>query len=938
MAFNAGTKLGPYEILSPLGAGGMGEVYRARDSRLDRDVAIKVLPDHFARDPERVARFQREAKVLASLNHPNIAAIYGFETYTRAADFSPRDQSESESGSDLTGSRALKPAAQHAVHFLVLELVEGATLADRLRDGAMSVEDALTIGRQIAEALEAAHERGIIHRDLKPANVKITPEGAVKVLDFGLAKAMTDEPSASQMANSPTITAQHTRPGVVLGTAAYMSPEQARGKPVDKRTDIWSFGVVLFEALCGCRPFEGETATDLVAKILEREPDWSALPPETPPIVQLLLRRCLAKDRSKRLRDIGDARIDLEQAIADPTSSMLRLGDAAISAADARIRRAAWRRSLPWVLTGMFAVVLAMMGVSHWRATRPTAKPVVRLKVEVSEKEPSLFNWGVPVAISPDGTRLAYVIGTWESRNLYIRALDQLEGTLLSGTEEAENPFFSPDGQWVAFFTVKKLKKVSVLGGAPQTLADVTEDGYGGTWGTDGTIVFAPNYKGGLWRVPAAGGKAEEFTKPDTTKKKAAHTWPQFLPDGKAVIYTSHDWSANSYDEASIEAVSLDTMQQKTLTRGGSYGRYIPSGHLVFVRAGTLFAAPFDLERLELVGPPTPVLESVAFAALIGASVCDFSQTGTLVYRREEPLSRLSTLVWVDRQGTITPLVNTPREYGNPALAPDGKRLAVTISTENMENPSDVCVYDMERESLTRLTFDDRYEVYPVWTPDGLRVTYASGKDLDAMDILWKPADGAGEAERLTNGLSNQWPSSWSPDGKVLAFQKSGDKTLGDIWFLRLEGDRKPEVFLQTPTNETSPRFSPDGRWLAYNSFESGTFEIYVRPFPSGDRKWKISTGRSSSARWSADGKELFYLQEGGMMAVAVSAEGSTFSVDKPRKLFEAPSVWRFDVAPDGQRFVMTKAVGEEKDPDRTHLTFVFNWFEELKAKVPIPK
>jgi len=387
------------------------------------------------------------------------------------------------------------------------------------------------------------------------------------------------------------------------------------------------------------------------------------------------------------------------------------------------------------------------------------------------------------------------------------------------------------------------------------------------------------------------------------------------------------------------EPFFLDTKQHKTLYRGGSYGRYVPSGHLVFVHKGTLFAAPFDLKRLELSGLPTPVLETVAFDSDEGGAEYDFSQTGTLVYRREAPLSRLSTLVWVDRQGTITPLVDTPRDYWYPALAPDGKHLAVTIGTENKENPSDVWVYDIERESLTRLTSDDGDEVCPVWTPDGLRLTYASGKDFQSRDIIWKPADGAGEAERLTQTSSRQFPSSWSPDGKVLAFTKSGEKTDRDIWFLRLEGDRKPEVFLQTPSMENSPRFSPDGRWLAYISNESVNYEVFVRPFPSGDRKWQISNGASSSARWSADGKELFYLQDKTMMAVAVSAEGSSFSADKPRKLFEVQSalnVFRgFDIAPDGQRFVMVKSAEEEKDADRTHLTFVFNWFEDLKAKVP---
>jgi serine/threonine-protein kinase len=487
----------------------------------------------------------------------------------------------------------------------------------------------------------------------------------------------------------------------------------------------------------------------------------------------------------------------------------------------------------------------------------------------------------------------------------------------------------------VAYFTEKKLKKVSVSGGAPLILCDATDAGVGGTWGTDGTIVFPPTDTGGLWWVPAAGGQVEELTKPDPANKNASHRWPQFLPGGKAVIYTSHDGLMHNYNEAVIEVVSLDTKERKTLYRGGSHGRYVPSGHLVFVHKGTLFAAPFDLEHLELTGPPTPVLESVAFTSSIGGAEYDFSQTGTLVYRREEAIRQLRTLVWVDRQGTITPLVDTPREYRWLALAPNGKQLAVVISPENNENSDDVWVYDIERESLARLTSDDGDEYSPVWTPDGLRLTYTSGKDFDSMNIMWKSADGAAEAERLTDSQLSPILSCWSPDGKVLVLAKWDEKTLGDIWFLQLEGDRKPEVFLQTPFNEAGAQFSPDGRWLAYDSYEFGKNEIYVRPFPSGDRKWQISTDGGGFARWSPDGKELFYLQDKTMMAVVVSADGASFSAGKPRKLFEAPSDWLFDVAPDGQRFVMAQPAQEEKDADRTHLTFVFNWFEELKTKVP---
>ncbi len=581
--------------------------------------------------------------------------------------------------------------------------------------------------------------------------------------------------------------------------------------------------------------------------------------------------------------------------------------------------------------------MLAASLVLLWRATRPTPKPVVRLEVLMSEKEPLIVHEGAPAIISPDGTRLAYVLGNWQTGHLYLRTSDQLEGTLLAGTEQAQAPFFSPDGQWVAFFTEKKLKKVSVRGGVPQSLCDVTWAGPGGTWGMDGTIIFAPDDTGGLWRISAAGGKPEQLTRPDEAIKNSSHRWPQFLPDGKGVVYTNHEGPGRDYDEATIAVLSLDTKQQKTLIRGGTYGRYVPSGHLVFVHNGTLFAAPFDLEGLELTGPPTPVLESVAFTTDAGDAEYDFSQTGTLVYRRGEPLTQLSTLVWVDRQGAITPLVDTPRNYRSPALAPDGKRLAVAISTESKENPTHVWVYDMERESFTRLTSEDDWDISPVWSPDSQRVTYATGKDSNSLDIMWKPADGAGEAEKLTGGSSNQTPTSWSPDGKVLAFTKWDEKTEGDIWFLRLEGDRKPEVFLQTPSAENSPRFSPDGRWLAYASTDWVQDEIFVRPFSGGERKWQISNGASSSARWSPDGKELFYVQDKTMMVVAVSTDGSSFSADKPRKLFEIPSRWYtgFDVAPDGQRFVMAKPAEDKKDANRTHLTFVFNWFEDLKAKVP---
>jgi serine/threonine-protein kinase len=516
MALEAGTKLGPYEILSPLGAGGMGEVYRARDSKLDREVAIKVLPELFSRDPERVQRFQREAKVLASLNHPNIAAIYGFEVADKK-------------------------------NFLVMELVEGDTLSERLKDGPMPVEEALSVGKQMCEAMEAAHERGVIHRDLKPANIIITPEGSVKVLDFGLAKAMgpADERSGTEIANSPTITADFTRPGTILGTAAYMSPEQARGKPLDKRTDIWSFGCVLYECLGGRRPFAGETATDLIAKILEREPDWDNLPADTPPVVTALIQRCFRKDRRERLRDIGEAWVVLNGALSGELSGLALTGYAVAP------RTPLIRRAIPWALCGilMVAVMLLLSGV--WRAAGPGATRPIRAIIEIGPDQLLQLHTGAQFALSPDGSLLAYVAGSSQDYKLYLRRMDQLQSTALSGTAGAKHPFFSPDGEWIAFFTNTHLKKISVSGGTPITLCAVDDDSRGGTWGIDGTIVLAPGTESGLLRIHSAGGEPEKLTT-RVEGKVRSHRWPRFTPDGRHILFTSQDYTTD-FDGSSIE-------------------------------------------------------------------------------------------------------------------------------------------------------------------------------------------------------------------------------------------------------------------------------------------------------------------------------------------------------------------------------------------------
>jgi len=538
MGLNPNTKLGPYEILSPLGAGGMGEVYRAKDSRLDRDVAIKVLPEAMALDSERILRFEREAKALATLSHPNIAAIYGFEEHD--------------------GKR-----------LLVMELAEGETLAERLGRGALPIDESLETARKIAEALEAAHEKGIVHRDLKPANIKIGPDGEVKVLDFGLAKALVGDaasvPSMSptEVVHSPTITAEFTRPGLILGTAGYMSPEQARGRSIDKRTDIWAFGCVLFECLSGARLFSGETATDSIGAILHKEPEWALLPPNTPPTIQLLLRRCLAKDRNKRLRDIGDARIEIENALADPTASMLRLGGAALYAAGASSWQAAWRRSLPWALC---AILVAALG-ALWFSTRPAKQAVMRYTLPIPESQALRGSRWPMFNSSPDGTKVVFVGSNESGRQLYLRLNHQLDATPLANTDDAFDPFFSPDGEWIAFSQKGKLRKISVLGGPATTICDAA-DPRGASWGRDGTIVFAPNPRSGIWRVPAAGGEPVKLTDAGTGQGAPSHRWPQMLPDGKTVLFTvtakNDDFAA-----AQIVAMSLETLEQKVVVEGG---------------------------------------------------------------------------------------------------------------------------------------------------------------------------------------------------------------------------------------------------------------------------------------------------------------------------------------------------------------------------------
>jgi len=896
-----GKSIAHYRVTEMLGKGGMGEVYRATDTKLGREVALKVLPPVFANDADRMARFKREAHVLASLNHPNIASIYGLEE----AD---------------------------GIHCLVLELVEGPTLAETIREGPVPLEESLNIAKQIADALEAAHEKGVIHRDLKPANVKVTPEGMVKVLDFGLAKALGEPAGEAVTENSPTLSVAATHAGIILGTAAYMSPEQARGQEADKRADIWSFGVVLFEMLTGKRTFSGETVSDTLAAVLRAEVDWDALPTDTPVAIRRLFRRCLTRERKQRLRDIADARFEIEEGLAEPA------GEVGLPVAIPS-PQPLWRRALPWAVAGLLAIVAAVALWAPWR----TGGPPMRLSVEVPPGESLWTVQGAAAVISPDGTRLAFVTTDGQGQQkLYVRSLDQLQANALSGTEGAANPFFSPDGEWIAFFSGNELKKVSVSGGATVTLCDAP-NGRGGSWSEDGTIIFAPTQRSGLSRVSSAGGTPEAFTTVDRERGETSHRWPQVLPGGKAVLFTVR---TSPLEDRYLDVYSLDTGGRKTVQQGGMYGRYLPTGHLVYMSEGTLFAAPFDLGRLEVTGPSAPIVEDVQATPGYESAQVDFSQTGTLVYLTGEEAVNAVSIFWMDQEGKMDPLLSTPRDYLRPRFSPDGKRLAVDFSDgTNL----DIWVYDLERETLSRLTFDEGGDRNPVWTPDGRYVTFSSNRQGGVGDIYWKRADGTGEAERLTESSNYQVPSSWSPDGKLLVFWEENLDTQSDLWMLPMEEDEhgalkpgKPKQFLRTSAREDGGNISPDGHWLAYGSNESGRYEVYVRPFPGPGGKWQISADGGDFATWSPNGRELFYRTLGVLnriMVVSYSVEGDSFRAGKPRLWSEGQftvrgGIWNFSLHPDGKRFAVLKAQETLEQTGSTHVNLILNWFDEVRHRV----
>jgi len=851
MSIAIGAQLGSYEVRSLLGTGGMGEVYRAHDAKLGREVAIKVLPDAWASDPDCLARFEREAKVLASLNHPHIAALYGME----------------DAGAPV------------AVRFLVMELVEGETLAERLRHGALSPGEALRIATQIAEAVEAAHEKSVIHRDLKPANVKVTPDEQVKVLDFGLAKAMDATPAAGEVTHSPTLSVMATQAGVILGTAAYMSPEQAKGAAVDHRSDLFSFGSVLYEMLAGRPPFRGDTAAEILASVLIRDPDFSELPAALNPRVVDLLRRCLDKNPKRRWQAAGDLRAELE-IVAGNAETAADAASPARPAASMRREQLAWSAA---AIAALAAIGLAIPAVMHLRETPPETAPV-RTTILAPEGTTLDFTNGAGLpALSPDGRRIVFGARTADGKqSLWVRSLDGLTAQPLAGTEEATFPFWSPDSRSIAFFAEGKLKRIDAAGGPVLTLADAP-NGRGGSWSRDGVIIFAPSNNPGLQRVSSAGGASSSV-------ESEQGSFPWFLPDGNHFLYQEQR-APTDRDAAGlrIRVGSLEGGAGPVVVEAGSNPIYA-NGHLLFLRDGTLMAQPFDAGRLVTMDEAVPLAERVQTVLGSGrVGVFSASEMGLLLYRQGMGVRR--QLTWFDRTGKVLATVGEPDEDldGDPELSPDGRRVAIQRSVQG--NP-DIWVIDLVRGGSTRFTFDAAIERRPTWSLDGTQIVFSSNRQNGAtvadFDLYAKPSNGSGTEQLLLDSPRAKTSYGFSPDGRFLLYGDNDPKTGLELWALPMPGDREPVPIASSPFNESNGQFSPDGRWVAYYSSESGRGEIYVVPFPAGGGKWQISTAGGIWPRWSGGGKELFFMgPDGQMMVTTIRASGTSFEASPPVALFD---------------------------------------------------
>jgi Tol biopolymer transport system component/predicted Ser/Thr protein kinase len=860
MTLVSGARLGPYEIISPIGAGGMGEVYRGRDARLNRDVALKVLPEVFAKDAERMARFEREAQVLASLNHPNIAQLYGLE------------------------ERAL-----------VMEYVPGETLEGI---GPLPVDEALHLARQIAEALEYAHEKGIVHRDLKPANIKITPEGQVKVLDFGLAKALDDEPESVNPSHSPTLSLAATRAGVILGTAGYMSPEQARGAAVDKRADIWSFGVVLYEMLTGRHTFHGETVSDTLAAVLKTDPDWSALPAGAP---VRLLRRCLERDRKQRLRDIGDVRLEIDEILHAPPEQ--RAAPAPAAAPPKSRERLAWAAA-----AGLFLAVLAVSFL-HFREKPAEVRPV---RFQIFPPPKTTYAAVDSPVLSPDGHRLVFSAGaTQDKPSLWLRSLDTLAAQPLPGTEAGYLPFWSPDGRFIAFFADQKLKKVDTTGAPPQTLCDIGP-GRGGTWSQDGTILFA-SVGNPLRRVPAAGGEPKPVLRLDSAPQEM-QIYPWFLPDGRHFLYYSGFADAG---KSGIRSGSLDSAETRPVLAAQTNFAFAPPGFLLFARQQTLMAQAFDAGKLHVSGDPFPVAEGVGRFVGTGARF-SVSQTGVLVWRGGGSAS--TQIASYTRDGKRLAAAGEPRSIWQFSLSPDEKRLALEVA-DTRSNNRDIWLLELTGSIFSRVTSDPATETDPVWSPDGRELVFASSRK--GRPDLYRKVVGGPPEELLLESADAKYPAQWLPGGSIGFLTQNGKS----FFRLPLAGDRKPVLLFQSEFDKDQLSVSPDGRWVAYNSSESGRPEVYIASFPGFTERRQISNSSGCQPLWRKDGKELFYLTlEAKVMSVDIKG-AATPEAGVPRQLFAVPVrvnpiLSQYAVTADGRKFYFLESLDEGPVP----MTVTLNW------------
>jgi Tol biopolymer transport system component len=927
LALTSGDRLGPYEIVAPLGKGGMGEVYRARDVTLGRDVAVKILPERYGADADRVVRFQREAQVLASLNHPHIAAIYGVEQVEDPA----------------TPGRPARA--------LVLELVEGETLADRIRRGRLPVADGLLLARQIADALDAAHERGIVHRDLKPANIIVTPDGIVKVLDFGLAKITSAESSDTDSSHSPTVTVHGTQAGIILGTAAYMSPEQAKGRAADRRVDLWSFGVILFEMLTATRIFEGDDVSTTLAQILTKEPDWHRLPADLPASIVRLLRRCLEKDRRRRLDSAAVARMEIDEGLSSPAAS---------GAAPPGLST---RRAAAGAIASAAVVAVLTLGVTQWlfqpAPQDPAATSRFAITLPPAQRMPAILI-DRDLAISADGRHIVYRIGgSTAGGPLALRSLGELEARVLPGVVNARAPFFSPDGRWIGFFTSSEqnagleLRKISTAGGPPITIArNLATLWPSASWLSDDTIIVAD--PSGVLRVSAAGGEPTLLA-PSTGESRLNSAYIAGLPGGRGVLFTTRQqlgsWFSDVGD-SQVVALDLKSGQFKTLLRGGAPSYVSLSadlGYLVYAAGGTLFGVRFDLNTLSVLGDPAPLLEQVQTAPG-GAVNYDIAPNGTLVYVPSGAAATRS-LVWVNRAGVETPTTVPMRAYSLMRLAPDGAQVALTTLEDR-----DIWIGDLRRNTLRRLTFGFSEDGWPIWAPDSRTIVFNSNRE-GRLNMYSQPADGSGPAVRLTSGDNNQFPNSVAPDGRrILAAEFSASMYL-DIVLFEANGSRQPSdsaqgaaampfvvawPLVRTRATEYNGIVSPDGRFFAYQSNESGRTEVYVKPFPlASDVRWQVSTAGGSSPLWAPKSRELYYRDlSNAVIAVPFEINGATWRAGTSAKVIDskyaAPTdMFNYDISPDGQRFLMFKDTGAGDESTGANIVVVLNWAEEIKRRLP---